>query len=118
MEIDLVFQTLLLSSLTAFLTSTLVGVITYITSRKCTKAYVYIIPYNFFLFLERTIPEAVMTHAAGIHIFVIGVGLSGNNPEIQALATPPAEQNRYLVNDFDELRSSTRQIFTKLCDSM
>ena len=66
---------------------------------------------------ERTIPEAVLTHSAGIHIFVIGIGLTGDTPEIQALATAPAEQNRHLVNTFDDLVSVRRQIFAKICDS-
>ena len=65
---------------------------------------------------ERTIPEAVMTHAAGIHIFVIGIGLTGDTPEIQALATPPAENNRFLVANFDELKDIRRKVFSTVCE--
>ena len=32
---------------------------------------------------ERTIPEAILTHAAGIHIYVIGIGLTGETLEIK-----------------------------------
>ncbi len=66
---------------------------------------------------ERTIPEALQTHAAGIHIFVIGIGLTGDQPEIRALATPPAENNRFLVNSFDELKSIRRSVFSTVCES-
>jgi collagen type VI alpha len=65
---------------------------------------------------ERTIPEALMTHAAGIHIFVVGIGLTGDKPEIRALATAPAEDNRFLVANFDDLKNIRRNVFSTLCE--
>ena len=32
---------------------------------------------------ERTIPETLLTHAAGIHVFVVGIGLTGETLEIK-----------------------------------
>ena len=44
---------------------------------------------------ERTIPEAILTHAAGVHVYVIGIGLTGETLEIKVSpdsgleSTPP-----------------------------
>ena len=68
---------------------------------------------------ERTIPEAVATHAAGIRVLVVAVGVRADTPEIQALATPPAEDYTIAVHTFDDLLGYRMQqtSFSRLCES-
>ena len=66
---------------------------------------------------ERTIQEAMLTHSVGIHVFVIGIGLTGDTVELQALSTVPVEDNRFLLESFDELDEIKRAVFTQLCES-
>ena len=66
---------------------------------------------------ERTIPEAVRARAHGIHIFVVGIGLTGTSPEINSIASKPVEENRFLVKTFDELQYIRTQVYTRLCES-
>ena len=66
---------------------------------------------------ERTIPETLLTHAAGIHVFVIGIGLTGETLEIKALSSAPVEENRFLVENFDQLQDIKKAMFTKMCES-
>ena|SRR6218665_286224 len=67
---------------------------------------------------ERTIPEAVASHQKGIHIFVVGIGLT-ETLELEQMASPPGRENLFLVKSFDEL--TQQQIRTKtfktMCDS-
>ena len=66
---------------------------------------------------ERTIPEAVSTHASGVHLFVLGVGMNADFPEIHAVATPPPEDNLYLSDSFDDLGRIRSSMFAKICES-
>ena len=66
---------------------------------------------------KRTIPEAVRAREQGIHIFVIGIGLAGTSHEIDAIASQPVSENRFLVTTFDELHYIRTQVFTRLCES-
>ena len=57
-------------------------------------------------------------YLTGVHVYVIGIGLTGDTLEIKALATPPHDHNRFLVKDFDDLEMKTirQNVFTKLCE--
>ena len=63
---------------------------------------------------RRTIPEAVQARAAGIHIYVIGIGLT-DTKEIDGIASPPIEENRFTVDEFSELRALRSKIFQSFC---
>lgn len=67
---------------------------------------------------ERTVPEAVASHQQGIHIFVVGIGLT-DTLELQQMASPPGVDNLYLVKSFDELTQAKirTETFRKMCDS-
>ena len=66
---------------------------------------------------DRTIPEAMRAKSRGIHVFTVGIGLTGATKEIDAISTYPPEQNRFLVRTFDELRYIRTQVYTRLCES-
>lgn len=67
---------------------------------------------------DRTIPEAVASHQAGIHIFVVGIGLT-ETLELEQMASPPGRENLFLVRSFDELTQAQiiTKTFKKMCDS-
>ncbi|KAK6961154.1 collagen alpha-1(XIV) chain, partial [Biomphalaria glabrata] len=65
---------------------------------------------------ERTVPNARLAHDDGIHIFTIGVGLSDTR-ELEGIATPPASQNSFKVDNFDELEYMDGLIFASACYS-
>ena len=64
---------------------------------------------------RQTIPEARKTHAADIHVFGIGIGLSDTR-ELDAVATPPASENSIAVDKFDELLDLADILFLSLCE--
>ena len=66
---------------------------------------------------ERTIPEALRAQARGIHIFVIGIGLTGATLEIDSISSTPVQENRFLVRTFEELRYIRMKVYTRLCES-
>ena len=66
---------------------------------------------------ERTIPEAIAAKKADIHMFVIGIGLAEQTDEINKLASPPIEENRFLVTNFDELDFIRAAVYDRLCKS-
>ncbi|KAL3854705.1 hypothetical protein ACJMK2_013963 [Sinanodonta woodiana] len=63
---------------------------------------------------RRTIPEAELARTAGIHIYAIGIGLSGTK-ELDAIATPPARENSFAVLDFNELAGLAFQMYSSIC---
>lgn len=63
---------------------------------------------------RRTIPEAQNARDQGIHIYAIGIGLS-DFYEIDGIASPPLEENRFSVNDFSELRDLRHKVFASFC---
>ncbi|KAK6961160.1 collagen alpha-3(VI) chain-like isoform X4, partial [Biomphalaria glabrata] len=63
---------------------------------------------------ERTVPNARLAHDDGIHIFTIGVGLSDTR-ELEGIATPPASQNSFKVDNFDALEYVDDLIFASAC---
>ena len=66
---------------------------------------------------ERTIPEAVKARAANIHMFIIGIGLADHTDEINLMASPPIEENRFIVNNFNELDLIRAAVYASLCES-
>ena len=65
---------------------------------------------------HRTLPEAHKSWDQGIHIFTIGIGLTGETEELDGMATPPASLNRFLVENFEDLAVIRPQVYTKMCE--
>ena len=63
---------------------------------------------------RRTIPEAEEARNRGIHIYVIGIGLTDTR-EIDGIASKPVEENRFAVNEFSELDGLKQKVFDSLC---
>lgn len=63
---------------------------------------------------RRTIPEAETAHGEGIFIYTVGIGLT-DRTELDAIATPPASSNSFVVDTFDELKGFEDTVFTSLC---
>ena len=66
---------------------------------------------------ERTIPEAILAHASGIHIYAVGVDVSSTT-ELDVIASPPAEINRMTALDFNGLQNVQRELFSRLCSGL
>jgi collagen type VI alpha len=65
---------------------------------------------------RRTISEAEQAHAQGIHIYAIGIGLT-DYYEVDGIATPPPEENRFAIKEFTELRGLEETVFASICGS-
>lgn len=63
---------------------------------------------------RRTIPEAVLARGDGIHIYAVGIGLRDTR-ELDAIATPPATENSFNVQSFDELTALSEKVFQAFC---
>lgn len=63
---------------------------------------------------QRTIPEAETARRENIHIFAIGIGLTDTR-ELDAIASMPAVENSFAVQDFDELKGLEQRVFSALC---
>lgn len=63
---------------------------------------------------RRTIPEAQETHAAGILVYAVGIGLR-ETKELDAMATAPASDNSFKVNYFNELGDLARKLSRAVC---
>ncbi|KAH3749755.1 hypothetical protein DPMN_184266, partial [Dreissena polymorpha] len=63
---------------------------------------------------RRTIPEAEAARAKGIHLYVIGIALQDTR-EVDAIATPPAADNSFHVETFDQLKGLHKTIFSASC---
>ena len=63
---------------------------------------------------RRTIPEAESARDIGIHIYSVGIGLTDTR-ELYGIASAPAEDNTFAVNDFDELVGLEKRIFSQIC---
>ena len=65
---------------------------------------------------DQTIEEGQLVHAAGIHVFVVGVGLT-DTVEQESIASPPGRENLFLVRTFDELtqRDIRETTFERMC---
>ena len=67
---------------------------------------------------NRTVPEAVLARASGIHIYPVGIGLVGYTHELDQIATPPSDLNRYVVKSTDELPTIEEKLVGQLCQGM
>ncbi|KAK3083543.1 hypothetical protein FSP39_025167 [Pinctada imbricata] len=65
---------------------------------------------------RRTIPEAEAARAKNIHIYAIGIGLT-DVKEVNGIASIPAEDNAFFVQNFDELEGLDEDIFKSLCEA-
>ena len=63
---------------------------------------------------RRTIPEAEQARADRIHIYAIGIGLT-DTTELDGIASKPADENSFAVQEFSELRSLRDQVFAAFC---
>ena len=63
---------------------------------------------------RRTIPEAEQARAEGIHIYAIGIGLS-DTTELDGIASKPANENSFAVQEFSELRTLRDKVFSAFC---
>ena len=64
---------------------------------------------------RRTVPEAEQSRDVGVHIYAVGIGLTDTR-ELDAMASSPASDNSFAVNDFDELSGLERRIFAAICE--
>ena len=63
---------------------------------------------------RRTIPEAKQARAEGIHIYAIGIGLK-DTTELDGIASEPASENSFAVQEFSELRTLREKVFSAFC---
>lgn len=63
---------------------------------------------------RRTLPEAANARNEKIHIYAIGIGITDTR-ELDGMASPPIDENRFTVQSFDELKGFDRKIFQALC---
>ena len=63
---------------------------------------------------RRTIPEAEESRDVGIHIYAVGIGLTDTR-ELNGIASEPASENAFAVNNFDQLSGLGEKIFTASC---
>lgn len=63
---------------------------------------------------RQTVMEAEKAKIADIHIYAIGVGLS-ETEELEQIASAPAEENKFAVQDFDELHGLRAKVFKEFC---
>lgn len=65
---------------------------------------------------QDTIPEALRLREQGVHIIVVAIDYSGemNRQEMDAVASQPAAQNVFWVNDYSDLSGVEGAIFAKL----
>uniref|UniRef100_A0A0L8FLC0 VWFA domain-containing protein n=1 Tax=Octopus bimaculoides TaxID=37653 RepID=A0A0L8FLC0_OCTBM len=61
-----------------------------------------------------TVTEAELAKNDGIHIYAIGVGLSDSR-ELNRIASHPATENTFEVQDFDELHGVRTKVFKEFC---
>lgn len=63
----------------------------------------------------KTLQEAKLVKEAGIHIITVGVGLMEHTQDLDLIASEPADINRYLVIDFQELNIIIPKLITHIC---
>ena len=67
------------------------------------------------MYTNETIPEAQAAHKSGIHIYTVGIGLVGYTQEIDQIASPPSDVNRYVVKNFGELKGIEEKFVRQMC---
>ena len=63
--------------------------------------------------------EAIRLRNSGVHVTAVGVGSGVNKHELLGMASFPAENNVFLVNNFDGLVAATtrRKLIDTICNS-
>ena len=70
------------------------------------------------IYANNTIPSAERARKKGIHMFVIGIGLVDDTKELDGMASPPIEENRFAVKDFKALEAIKDTLFDSFCRGM
>ena len=65
---------------------------------------------------EQTLPEAITTRVAGVHIMVISIENDVNNLEIKGMASKPAPFNVFPVDTYSQVTSLLSNISYGVCD--
>lgn len=65
---------------------------------------------------DQTVSEATLAHNNGIQVYSIGIGLVEWTHELDQIASPPSNVNRYVVKDFEELPSIEEKFLGQMCD--
>ena len=65
---------------------------------------------------EFTIPEAVATRTAGIHIIVVGVGLDLDIIQMENIASYPASENVKTIDSFTKMADLAGVVETATCN--
>ncbi|CAC5426245.1 unnamed protein product [Mytilus coruscus] len=63
---------------------------------------------------QRTFSEAEQARAKGINIYSIGIGLRDTR-ELNDMASEPASENSFNIQDFDEFAAVSDQVFQAVC---
>lgn len=63
---------------------------------------------------RKTIGEAELARAEGIHIYAVGIGLTDTR-ELDGMASVPASENSFNVQNFDELAALSDTVFQSFC---
>jgi collagen type VI alpha len=61
-----------------------------------------------------TIPAALEAHAAGVHIYTVGIGLT-DTAELESISTPPSFKNTFSVQRFDQLMNLQEELSRSIC---
>ena len=64
-----------------------------------------------------TVPEAIRAQAENIQIYAVGIGLADTS-ELAKIASKPATENTFTVQDFAELDVLKHTIFDAFCQGM
>lgn len=70
-----------------------------------------------FINAQYTVPEAEAAKADSIHIFGIGVGLD-DITELNGIVSAPASENRFLVQNFEELNNLADVLYMSSCPGL
>ncbi|KAK7502425.1 hypothetical protein BaRGS_00006378, partial [Batillaria attramentaria] len=58
--------------------------------------------------------EARLAHDAGIHVFVVGVGV-GNEREINSIVSSPTDETKFVVDDIADLSFLPDVVYSQMC---
>ncbi|ELU08766.1 hypothetical protein CAPTEDRAFT_228894 [Capitella teleta] len=65
---------------------------------------------------EETLPEAIISRMAGIHIIVVSAESDSNNLELKGMASPPVVSNIFTTDRYDELPGLVDGVVAAMCD--
>lgn len=65
---------------------------------------------------DETIPQAILTRIAGIHVINVAVGKDINMLELRSIASDPVAENVFTVTSFADLNDIASQLILSVCD--